>query len=316
MNPAIELPLYDNETLSTCTAAELIKNMITDEDRVPRNVIDECARRGEQMLDVLATIAQPDDKLESEIAGHWWLRLHAVMILGLIPGELAGMLLVDFIRKMCRDEDENLQEWLSGHWPALMHNKPAPVIVSLREICADKNINWFMRTNMTDVVIAAAHNKGAEELEQTLDWAGGFVASEEECWEYRLSIANTLLDFPRERFRKLLTDLAARQSGLGVHFNMNDINKAYAKNKDQPDWERFNNPWCFYDQQKIENRQRRWQQEAQSYEQADSYIDVASSSGMVDYLHETYQRDTPKIGRNDPCPCGSGKKYKKCCGVN
>ena len=24
--------------------------------------------------------------------------------------------------------------------------------------------------------------------------------------------------------------------------------------------------------------------------------------------------DEEKIGRNDPCPCGSGKKYKKCCG--
>ena len=23
----------------------------------------------------------------------------------------------------------------------------------------------------------------------------------------------------------------------------------------------------------------------------------------------------PKVGRNDPCPCGSGKKYKKCCGA-
>jgi preprotein translocase subunit SecA len=23
----------------------------------------------------------------------------------------------------------------------------------------------------------------------------------------------------------------------------------------------------------------------------------------------------PKVGRNDPCPCGSGKKYKKCCGL-
>ena len=23
-----------------------------------------------------------------------------------------------------------------------------------------------------------------------------------------------------------------------------------------------------------------------------------------------------KVGRNDPCPCGSGKKYKKCCGIN
>ncbi len=25
-------------------------------------------------------------------------------------------------------------------------------------------------------------------------------------------------------------------------------------------------------------------------------------------------RKVQKIGRNDPCPCGSGKKYKKCCG--
>jgi len=28
---------------------------------------------------------------------------------------------------------------------------------------------------------------------------------------------------------------------------------------------------------------------------------------------ETVVREGPKIGRNDPCPCGSGKKYKKCC---
>ena len=27
-------------------------------------------------------------------------------------------------------------------------------------------------------------------------------------------------------------------------------------------------------------------------------------------------REAPKVGRNDVCPCGSGKKYKKCCGVN
>jgi preprotein translocase subunit SecA len=27
------------------------------------------------------------------------------------------------------------------------------------------------------------------------------------------------------------------------------------------------------------------------------------------------RRDAPKVGRNDPCPCGSGRKYKKCCGA-
>ncbi len=29
---------------------------------------------------------------------------------------------------------------------------------------------------------------------------------------------------------------------------------------------------------------------------------------------ETVVHEGPRIGRNDPCPCGSGKKYKKCCG--
>lgn len=28
------------------------------------------------------------------------------------------------------------------------------------------------------------------------------------------------------------------------------------------------------------------------------------------------KRATPKVGRNEPCPCGSGKKFKKCCGAN
>ena len=27
-----------------------------------------------------------------------------------------------------------------------------------------------------------------------------------------------------------------------------------------------------------------------------------------------YTRAIPKVGRNDPCPCGNGKKFKKCCG--
>jgi uncharacterized protein YecA (UPF0149 family) len=31
---------------------------------------------------------------------------------------------------------------------------------------------------------------------------------------------------------------------------------------------------------------------------------------------EPYRRTEPKLGRNDPCHCGSGKKYKKCHGAN
>lgn len=31
------------------------------------------------------------------------------------------------------------------------------------------------------------------------------------------------------------------------------------------------------------------------------------------HLNPTYRKDADEPGRNDPCPCGSGKKYKKCC---
>ncbi|HVI73339.1 MAG TPA: SEC-C metal-binding domain-containing protein, partial [Anaeromyxobacteraceae bacterium] len=37
--------------------------------------------------------------------------------------------------------------------------------------------------------------------------------------------------------------------------------------------------------------------------------------GRKPVKQETVVRTQPKIGRNDPCPCGSGKKYKKCHGA-
>ncbi|PJA32333.1 MAG: preprotein translocase subunit SecA, partial [Zetaproteobacteria bacterium CG_4_9_14_3_um_filter_53_7] len=46
-------------------------------------------------------------------------------------------------------------------------------------------------------------------------------------------------------------------------------------------------------------------------------IDPVSYSHGDDESEEethTYKRDHPKVGRNDPCPCGSGKKYKQCHG--
>ena len=34
-----------------------------------------------------------------------------------------------------------------------------------------------------------------------------------------------------------------------------------------------------------------------------------------DHVRAPYIRQMPKVGRNEPCPCGSGKKYKRCHGV-
>ncbi len=39
-----------------------------------------------------------------------------------------------------------------------------------------------------------------------------------------------------------------------------------------------------------------------------------SAANTPDVKQAPIHREAPKVGRNDPCPCGSGKKYKKCCG--
>jgi uncharacterized protein len=43
--------------------------------------------------------------------------------------------------------------------------------------------------------------------------------------------------------------------------------------------------------------------------------DLYDLTGELRYKVETVRREAPKVGRNDPCPCGSGKKYKQCHGA-
>lgn len=45
-------------------------------------------------------------------------------------------------------------------------------------------------------------------------------------------------------------------------------------------------------------------------------LNLISGQGEDSEQSATVVRSEPRVGRNDPCPCGSGKKYKKCCGQN
>ena len=45
-------------------------------------------------------------------------------------------------------------------------------------------------------------------------------------------------------------------------------------------------------------------------------LEQARMAGAGDIQVQQVVRSGTKVGRNDPCPCGSGKKYKKCCGAN
>jgi hypothetical protein len=297
------LPACSPDQLAACSATDLVRLLIRNEDRVPRELVDECARRGDAMLDLLQDVLAKDYYWEDDqSSGEWWLRLHAVLILGLVPQERAGELLLAYMCKIEETEDGDLQDWLAGCWPALVRNKPATVVAGLRALGEARDRSWYIRVDAIDAALAYAQIQGEEALSESIAWAARIAFDPDEDFDVRTLTGSALLDFARPEHRADLDRLADLQPHIGRVFGRDEVEKTYAAGGHEPDWVRFDDPWKFYAPEEIEKRRLRWAEEALG-EEAESLYEPG----------ETYVRPGPKIGRNDPCPCGSGKKYKKCC---
>ena len=313
------LPTYANDALAAIPTEALLDLLAQDEDRVPRNVIETCAQRGASFVADLERMLAQHDWHGDASSGEWWRLLHAAMILGHMPDSAAGLLLVRHMRRMSEADDANLQDWLAGYWPALFRNKPDDVLTAVRAVAGDRTLNTYVRANAMNAMVAMAQQRGPAALEHMLDQLAGAVQDETDEEDYRLLCANTLLDFPRPRHRALLEASTRAQENhqWGAIFLMDSVTKAYAAGHDQPRRDTLrNDPWQFYEPQAIAARQQRWAEEdhaaqARATLATDRYADENTGKDYADT--EPYARESPKTGRNDRCPCGSGKKYKHCC---
>jgi len=70
------------------------------------------------------------------------------------------------------------------------------------------------------------------------------------------------------------------------------------------------------EESEIDELERRQQEALQQQELEMQHAQVASATAEpeVEESEQTFVRQQPKVGRNEPCPCGSGKKYKQCHG--
>ncbi|MFQ5488801.1 MAG: YecA family protein, partial [Gammaproteobacteria bacterium] len=300
-------PTFSTElqALQSMDISELMALLTTQEDRLSRNVVDECIRRGENIVPKLRALLENETYWSEEVsAGQWWALLHAIMILGAIPGQATAEALLLGFQRIQNHQDEALWDWFAGYWPALFRNKREYVRTQLEKIAADEKLDWYPRIQALDCLIEAAHARGPAHLEDCLDWIQALIRT---SWSdhYFCGLAgNILLDFPRQRHREMLESLGDRlqqKISIAPPFTRKDVDSALSRGKDQPEWERFANPWQFYDEQAIRDRQERWAREA------------AEKQAAEEKARQPLVREAPKVGRNDPCPCGSGKKYKKCC---
>jgi len=302
----------DPQVSQSADIRELMVLLTTQEDRLPREVVNECARRGAAIVPHLRALLNDGHNWGAAAsAGQWWSLLHALMILGAIPGPEAAEALLEGFRHLETQSDDHLWDWLAGYWPALFRNKREHVLSKLEHIAGDSQRSWYIRIHALECVLEAAQAAGPDALEQRLDWVRELVQNKQSDLDFLGLAGSILLDFPRSRHRPALEELGNwldRNCRMAPAFTAADVGKAFQRDKDQPDWERFANPWQFYDPEAIRLRQERWAEEDAAREREERHTHTADWEPI-----QTMVRDTPKVGRNDPCPCGSGKKYKKCC---
>ena len=146
-----------------------------------------------------------------------------------------------------------------------------------------------------------------------------------EFWEEysgaETKIYSSILDNPEEKVTGTLGDLAAKYEVRPVIF-MGFLDGIDDSLKAKNDYENFDET----SQVEIEIEPETLfynmlAAEADYLYGLPQWADILSEEKIQEIVKKykqskTVRRESPKVGRNDPCPCGSGKKYKHCCGKN
>jgi hypothetical protein len=278
---------------------ELIDLLFAQEDRLPRAAVDEILARGPRLAGRLIAIVV-DPRNWDEPLPDWWAPVHATFILAAIDDPSSDAPLLSAMR----DAEARGNDWITRAMPAILGPRGTRLRATLMRILEDGAEPEGVRCTAIDG-LAAATLVDPECRDDVFALIGKAFTTATEAARVREHAGQVLLDFQVRAYEQVLMDFAdeavavldaERARGIpgGVAFDVADVLRAFTEPQDLS---RYQASWLdFYNSEAIAARQRRWQRE--EAEQT---------------ARRQAERAQPKVGRNDPCPCGSGRKYKKCC---
>lgn len=327
------------------TTAELIDLLFKEEDRVTVEHIQEIVRRGDEAKPRLREILLEEDYWYEGQYGNFWIELHTVTILSLMRDE---KLLPDLLSAIMTSYFAN-QEWVTERWPEILaqfgESAVEPLInyiLELRGAFRDNSDYGFARSKAAEALtrIALEHPNTRDRI---LDFLLKIFTDQQEDDFLFLSYSQ-LCPVALDRQRGLQAVRAAHQRKVIIKNAFGDYQEfvRYATYQRAEALRDFKHDLLdFYHPSAIAARQRRWatekdakaghgdqkkRQEAEDNRAVNGpppfplpmelmYTKPSASvaPGYIGTEAGSMVR-AEKVGRNDPCPCGSGKKYKKCCG--
>ena len=311
---------------------ELIERLVTEEDRVTLAHIQELATRPDA-IEPLSAWLRDESRWREARDGEWWALYHAFTILSLTRRpEVLSALLQGY--RFAQEEDF---DWLIEISPA--------AFAQFGEAAVEPLISYLLETRPLDpeliytpglrsMLVTALTRIALEHPTVQPRVAEFVIARFVDPAEHDPAFLGFIVD------NALVLDGAATLEPLRAAFARGAIDESVSgdyeetlkwfKQEDlQDDWQYHQNLLEFYEPVEIAKRQERWKQEAedekrrerqqQAKETAhrlgwDTPEEPTTPQGYLSTSLGTVIREEAKVGRNDPCPCGSGKKYKKCCG--
>lgn len=302
------------------TTAELIDLLFKEEDHATVEHAQELIKRSEDAAAPLREILANEDYWYEGAGGNYWIVVHALNILGAMRDEQALPLMIEMVQHAYFANHDGAVEVFPAALEQFGAMAVEPFINYINEYRGAYrdnpdfgNSRWIISSALTRIAL-----KDEAIRPRITDFIYGLFEDPQEDDRILLSFAAghpIALDKEPRKERGLQAVRAAYERGT-ISKEINGSFKEFTQRVKDRDPNLFqelkSSVFDFYKPEEIRKRQkaRAEKQEEKLYWPAGEQV---APAGYAASIVGGLQR-TEKVGRNDPCPCGSGKKYKKCCG--
>lgn len=268
-------------TFSQLSTKELFDKFVSSGLMVDRDLIEEIIKRKDSS-NYLFGVMQDDEYWELGNKGDGWAPIHGIFIAGLIANSRA----FDVLNYVLRHRVEELGDWITEDVARILFSFGKEFFDKIGEIALDKSFNIYVRLAAIDAACALSivNNdlkfKVVEICKKILDENNDELIS--------LALPN-MSEVKDDDLFDIIKQVYKTSAGANDVTDLEDLEKLHAGKSDTPEYTRcLGTLWDHFSFKEM-NRLR-----------------------QINY-RTNHEYKKIKIGRNDPCPCGSGKKYKKCC---
>lgn len=298
------------EVITEMDTESLIKIMVGLELFVNKTLALEISKRDNAVFH-LRKIIQDGDYWGDDGFGKGWAPIHTIFILPLIKNKEALQLLLDVFRYR-RNEITNR---ITGEVSGLFYHFGENGIDNLIEFTKDETLEPFGRAEVIISLVALAKTYPSHK-EEIMRHISNLIETTDDI-AFASLIADDLAEFQDKSVLPILKK--AFQDGRIINFFIDKKEvESIINGKTTYEIERYTvDPLVHFSRENIEDLYLQFYpaEEEEDFE-SESFL-VEEEEDEEEIYSDAIKPEQPvreyKVGRNAPCPCGSGKKYKKCC---